>query len=349
MSKHQNILRYLEQNGWLEQLNCHPPHHISFLAAGEYNENWLITARALPNTAGNATQQTDRQYVFRINHGSQLGLGGKQIAYEYAVLDAIKYSNATPIPYFYDESAGEYDAALGHGVLLMEYLNGTPLEYAQDVDCAAKIFASIHSQPVPQAVQHGETPFIHQLDPVADIVEESYSMLSRFADHPKKDVRIALERYARTIEDVGRNYKSTFATEPQMLVNTEVNSGNFIIDRAAGTHFLVDWEKAVVSCRFQDLAHFFAPVTTLWKTDFIAITEYKKDFLSRYREYARLQQPVEELFTLATVLERTIVLRGLSWCYMAWYEYTQQERAIKNNDTFTTMERYLDSIEWFLQ
>ena len=50
------------------------------------------------------------------------------------------------------------------------------------------------------------------------------------------------------------------------MVNTELNSGNFLID-PQGVSSLVDWEKPLVSEPGQDLGHFLAPTTTFWKTD----------------------------------------------------------------------------------
>jgi aminoglycoside phosphotransferase (APT) family kinase protein len=338
MDTKKNIITYLHKSGWLEQHTSQASEDVSFLAAGEYNENWLVTV----TTEHNPTRH--QKYVFRINHGSQLGLETKQIAYEFSILQVLQNSGVTPQPLFVDNSAETLASGFDHGVLLMEYLPGEPLDYRQDLDRAAHIFAAIHTQPVPE-----DHSFIHQKNPVADIVTESLGLLERFRQHPKIDLRRKLEAYSEQITRLGDQYASAFAAEPQLIVNTEVNSGNFIINREQDTAHLVDWEKAVVSCRYQDLGHFIVPTTTLWKTDFIASPEHRLQFLTQYKKHAGLSQSLEELSVLTGVLEKTITLRGLSWCYMAWYEYTQQNRTLKNNDTFATIERYLDNLEWFLQ
>lgn len=338
MDKTQSISNYISASGWLEQLLCPQIYDVSFLAAGEYNENWLITAKDSPPPS-----QT-RTFVFRINHGSQLALQEKQIAYEFSVLSALKNSTVTPTPFFVDPDAGQFSSDFNNGVLLMEFIKGSPLDYTKDLERAAAIFAAIHSQPVP-----ADHEFICQKNPVADIVTESHSLLARFSDHPKTDIRTRLEQYACNISTLSEEYASAFNSEKQLIVNTEVNSGNFIINRSENKAHLVDWEKAVVSCRYQDLGHFIVPTTTLWKTDFVATSEHRNFFLSRYKECAGLSQPLEELAILTGILEKTIILRGLSWCYMAWYEYTRKNRLLKNNDTFRTIQRYLDNIEWFLQ
>ena len=338
MDKTQIISNYISASGWLEQLRCPQICSISFLAAGEYNENWLITAKDI------ASPQKTRTFVFRINHGSQLALQKKQISYEFSVLTALKNSTVTPVPYFVDPEAEQFSSEFDNGVLLMEFIKGSPLDYTKDLEQAAAIFAAIHSQPVPP-----EHNFICQKNPVTDIVTESHSLLSRFSSHPKTDIRNRLEQYACTISALSKEYASAFNAEKQLIVNTEVNSGNFIINHSENKAHLVDWEKAVISCRYQDLGHFIVPTTTLWKTNYVATDEHREFFLSRYKEYANLSQPLEELAILTGILEKTIILRGLSWCYMAWFEYTKQDRLLKNNDTFETIQRYLDNIEWFLQ
>lgn len=323
------IRRYCRASGWADD-----PGKVRFLAAGEYNENWLVETPAGVR-------------VFRINHGSQLGLGERQIVYEYNVLHLLRHSGVTPRVYAVDAAPQITEPALSGGVLLMEFLPGRALVYEEDTAKAAAILAGVHSQAVPKA--HG---LLVQADPVQDIVRESEGLLSRFADHPKKDVQARLLRYRDDVARMGEDSRSLFAQEAPVIVNTEVNSGNFLID--AGRASLVDWEKAVVSCRHQDLGHFLAPTTTLWKTDYTFTVQARKIFLQAYRHAASMQGVSLEydgLDAATQVMERTILLRGLSWCYMAWYEYSQRDagRSLRNNETFVTIERYLDGLEWLLQ
>ena len=48
-------------------------------------------------------------------------------------------------------------------------------------------------------------------------------------------------------------------------------------------------------------------------------------------------------------MERVILLRALSWCYMAYHEYTAADRELTHNDTFATITSYLDEAECFLE
>ena len=71
-------------------------------------------------------------------------------------------------------------------------------------------------------------------------------------------------------------------------------------------------------------------------------------FLNRYQKGLTTPIPLEELRSGTKLLERTILLRGLSWCFMAYYEYTAIDRALKNMDTFHKIKDYLEKIDWFL-
>ncbi len=131
------------------------------------------------------------------------------------------------------------------------------------------------------------------------------------------------------------------------LVNTEVNSGNFIIQDKRGA--LVDWEKAVISCRYQDLAHFLVPTTTMWKSDFRFTPESRLSFLRQYYDLIRPDFSFDALTFKTNILEQTILLRAMSWCYMAWYEYTGKERALSDPATFRKITVYLDNLACFLK
>jgi len=48
-------------------------------------------------------------------------------------------------------------------------------------------------------------------------------------------------------------------------------------------------------------------------------------------------------------MEKTILLRALSWCYMAWYEYTRTARPLRNADTFAKISQYLADIPCILK
>ena len=294
---------------------------VEFLAAGEYNENYLIRSRS-------------GQYVFRINHGSQLGLDN-QIEYEFRVLKAVEPSGVTPRGFFVDSAADGF----GNGVLLMEYLPGRALRYATDVQAAAEVFSRIHSVPTVEGL-------IVQSHPVEAIAEESHGLIHRFPDHPLIREKVHLLRYHEKILTLAENTRDYFTNEELCIVNTEVNSGNFIVQPEKT--YLVDWEKAVVSYRYQDLGHFVVPTTTLWKSNYLYSEEEKLRFIQHYIQKLKPGLDVREVFEKTKILERTILLRAISWCFMAYYEYTREARTLRNSDTFAKIRDYLNDIESLL-
>lgn len=324
------VSRFLEEHEWVGA-----PFTVTFLAAGEYNENYLV--------------QTDAEtLVFRINHGTQLGLEN-QIGYEYTVLTLVAPSGVTPRPRRLCESHELFP----RGVLLMEYLPGRPLDYRVDLDGAAACFARIHATHYDAA--SGE--LVTQADPVGDIIRECEELLSRHPDHPLPEAGRKIRTYMEHVRELARS--SSFDGEALCIVNTEVNSGNFLVNEthegneALGTDEhtvrLVDWEKAVASVRYQDLGHFLVPTTTLWKSDFRFDRANRERFLRRYYELADPPVSFTELDRRTRVLEETILLRAFSWVYMAWAEYTSGARPLSNQDTFRTMESYLEHIDEFLR
>ena len=317
MDKSAQVLAYIAENGWLAgEMQC------SFLAAGEYNENYLVSG-----TVG--------AYVFRINHGTQLGLAN-QMEYEFTVLQAVCPSGVTPRPLHYSLDAG----TLGQGVLLMEYLPGRPLDYGRDLPVAAEIFARIHTLPP-------DPRLIVQADPVTAIAGESHALIDRYDGGQYCEVRQLLLKYHKEIVNLTCTAPAFFTGEPLCMVNTEVNSGNFLIHPQRSC--LIDWEKAVVSCRYQDLAHFLAPTTTLWKTDCRLSDQDKKAFLASYHQALGLPISLQELIEKTAFMERVILLRALSWCYMAYHEYTSKSRALTSDITFKKIVSYLDEAQCFLQ
>lgn len=301
------------------------PMRVAFLARGEYNENYLVAS------AG-------KKYVFRINHGSQLGLSN-QIGYEFNVLKAVAPSNVTPKPYFVDPAP----QGLPGGVLLMEYLPGGPLDYHRDLEKAGMIFARVHALP-----PSGD--LIVQADPVLDIAKESLSLINRYPDHPQEAARADLLAYHEYVARLGEEHRDFFRTDAMVMANTEVNSGNFLVsDKGA---WLVDWEKAVTTSRYQDLGHFVCPTTTLWKTDVTLNAAERKRFLAAYAETLKElgvePPPPDRLLAGTDLLSKAVILRGLSWCYMAWYEYAASERTLKNPGAFAVINRYLDNRQCFL-
>jgi len=307
------IRSFLLDRGWVREKP-----EVRFLAAGEYNRNFLVHCG-------------QRSWVFRINHGSQLGLAD-QIGYEFKALQCVAPSGVTPIPVHVHSDPHPF----GGGVMLMQYLPGTALVYERDWEKAAGIFARIHAlPPCPE--------LLVQRDPVASIATESLSLINRYPDHALTRERAILLDYHQRILRLGEKNRALFGADGLCVVNTEVNSGNFLI--TPDSAYLVDWEKAVVSSRHQDLAHFLAPTTTLWKTETLFTHGQKQDFLQAYHHLLADAPPVEQLQALCGVMEQVIILRGLSWCFMAHHEYSRHSRSLTNAQTWEKIGLYMRDIE----
>lgn len=218
----------------------------------------------------------------------------------------------------------------------MEYLSGRTLDYRTDLDSAAECFAAVHAVP-------SRPPLLEQPHPVLDVVAESEALLNRHPDHPRRPDGARIRRYLDRIRALAASPAADFSPDTRCIVNTEVNSGNFIVsDRAR----LVDWEKAVLSYRYQDLGHFLTPTTTLWKTDIRLPAADRRRFLAHYRDASGVAVSLDELDERTSIMERTILLRALSWCYMAYAEYGK--RPLQNRLTYDRIVWYLGHIHEFL-
>lgn len=293
------------------------------LAQGEYNINYLIK------------HQKFGELVFRINTDSQMNLEN-QIKYEYDTLELLKNSDRTPIPFYLDDTK----TFIPYGVLVMSFIKGVALDYKNDLEKAAFCLADIHSQ------NTGKAHLIEAQNPKKVIVQESESLLEKYlsSKHSNAKVGKLLEKvYEKTFVINEQNLASSYKT----LINTELNSGNFLVDEACK---LVDWEKAIYGDVAQDLGHFLAPTTTFWKTDVFLDREEKNFFVEKYTN------AVNKRFELENISERTMLcisincLRGLSWCAMAYTQY-QEDRAIKNEFTYNKIKEYIsaDFIEKILR
>lgn len=286
---------------------------IEKLAQGEYNINYLL--------------RTDEgRLVLRLNTGSQMDLEN-QIEYEYRTLKGLEACGRTPKAIYLDDTKKE----LSYGFLIMDFLKGRSLDYKRDLGLAASCLADIHS--FPSHLPH----LLRPSGPKREMMEECKRLLTRYQNSKSYDskkgekIRLMLEKVGEeSLEDeVG------FKT----CINTELNSGNFIID---GDYcYLVDWEKPLIGDVAQDLGHFLAPTTTLWKTDIILKPSEVYDFLGDYVEKVGSRFETGNLKERVGSYLKLNCMRGLCWCAMAYSEY-REERAIKNPDTEKKLEFYMD-------
>ncbi len=295
---------------------------IAPLAQGEYNLNYLV-------------RQNGAAWVLRVNLGTQIQRDD-QIAYEYRALCLLAESGVTPRPHFVDDSR----IHLPYGVLGMEYLPGGALDYRRDLESAARLFARVHTTPVPAE----DNPLICETRPLSMTYDECARLLPVYLDSS-----LAAPALSAYLADVlawaaeSRHAERYFAADPcPCIINTEVNSGNFIANRERDTLHLVDWEKPLYGDPSQDLSHFCAPMTTLWKSDYRMNADDKRRFLETYKAAIpdpHLRDTLDERVRLRDPFN---YLRGISWSAMAWVTYQTGDHAVRNEDTFQKITAYLD-------
>ena len=285
----------------------------ALLGQGEYNINYVFFHPV-----------TGKKLVLRINTGSQMHLED-QIGYEYAALEHLAPSNRTPKPLFCSRE---------HRLLVMEWLPGVALDYTKDMDIAARILADIHSVPVPAGCA-----LLRPAAPALAIYQECLEMVQHYYDWDRADPEVTgLLRIL--VEEIGKLPLAEPSDAPLCMVNTELNSGNFLID-GENSH-LVDWEKPLISEPAQDLGHFLAPTTTFWKTDVILTPEQVRDFAGKYIAAVKGRVDCATLSRRLPLFFTVTCLRGVTWCAMAYREYCQPGRELRNEDTFQKLKAYLE-------
>mgnify|MGYP002511973754 FL=1 len=298
-----------------EQIECH------MLAQGEYNINYEFRHPV-----------SKKRLLLRVNTGSQMHLED-QIGYEYHALRLLESSGRTPRAIYVDGSKKYLD----YGVMVMEFLEGHALDYRKEMKYAAQCLADIHSVAVSR-----DDGLIMPENPLQAILDECHEMVETYYQsslgHIQKKKRIEglLKRGWQMLEKVSK-YKGY-----RCCINTELNSGNFLINGEGKNNYLVDWEKPLYGDPVQDLGHFLAPTTTFWKTDVILKQEEMDQFLCQYKNYVDGRYDVQGIEDRLRLFVPITCLRGITWCAMAWIQYQEPGRLIRNGSTFRKIEAYLE-------
>ncbi len=328
---------------------------IRFLAQGEYNVNFIISSTYIfeqnddycKKNIGRNNQRTKNQstkkqesessercegkkYVLRINTGSQIE-SDNQIKYEFDAISYLEQSGVTPKVYYLDDTKSEIE----YGLLIMEFLPGRHLDYYNDMEKAGELIAKVHRVPIV-----GAGSFIVEEKIFSDRIAEGTRLLKDVWESKRisGDVKLFFEKFLNWAIENEKNQKY-FLDNPWMVINnTELNSGNFLIN-AEGKSYIIDWEKPVISDPCQDITQFLAKTTTLWKTDYILNEDDEQKFYNSYIKTLGEDKDIKERVRLYTPY---LYLRALSWCAYAYLEYTKEEgRDIKNMDTFRTIESFI--------
>lgn len=313
------------------------PYELSDFAHGECNHNYLLT--------------TDkRSFLIRRSLISQMHLA-RQIAYEYHALSQLAGCNRTPRPFILSEPDRGSHFINNNGIkipvqtappfafLTMELLPGRPLSYDTDLTCAAHILAEIHEYGSKRMgetnnqksnISHQGLPgFIAPRSPEQAMLDECATLMERYLtwEDASGSTCMLLTQLTRMLTSFAEKNQVLFSegTIHQTLINTELNSGNFlIVNPEANEGFLVDWEKPLWADCAQDLGHFLAPTTTLWKTETVLLAHERDAFVDVYQQTLHDYQPGQSLIERVHAYTALTCLRGVSWCAWAAAEYTQK-------------------------
>ena len=291
------------------------------LAAGEYNVNLSFIHPI-----------TGKKLVLRINQGSQMHLDN-QIEYEANTLKLLQNSGRTPKLYYVDGSK-KY---LNKGILVMEYLPGEALNYERDLNKAVDILVDIHRQSLPES-----TGLIEAGTGFDFVLNECEKMFKHYTQskYADKDITNRIRKLIDMGWEMSNNRKDSFSGLYKCLINTELNSTNFLINED-GKNYLIDWEKAVLGFPAQDIGHFLAPTSTFWKTDIILTKAEIDGFIENYIKKAAKHFDTGGIKEAGLDFIKINCLRGLSWCAMAYVQYKDADKDLMNESTRVKLDAYL--------
>ena len=313
---------YVKRQEFLDELNIPKDSKIDFqlLAQGEYNINYLFTHPI-----------TNEKLILRVNTASQMDLSD-QIEYEYKSLLQLKESKRTPIPIYVDGSKRHID----YGVLVMNFLPGVHLDYRKDLHIAASCLGDIHSVELEE-----NSHLICPKNPLQAILDECKIMVQTYYDshlgdeEKKKQIKRMLNLGEEMIKNTGE-YKGR-----RCIINTELNSSNFLINGENNDNYIIDWEKPILGEPAQDLGHFLAPTTTFWKTDVILSQEEIEQFTKDYIKAVGERFSTNDIEDRLKLYLPITCLRGITWCAMAWIQYKDPNKLIRNEFTEKKLDDYL--------
>ena len=285
--------------------------NIKLLGAGEYNINFTF-------------DDGDLKKVLRINMKSQMNLEN-QIEYEYETLQLLKDSGVTPKPYDLVTQTN----LLPYKYLTMEFLKGRPLNYQIDMYIAAYLLSKVHNTP------YGDNNLINAINPFQLMFDECKQMAGEYLAWDKADEKVSFY-INRFLEKCLTLIPEKYSIANPCIINTELNSGNFLIGEGKEDSYVIDWEKALIGECEQDLAHFLAPTTTFWKTDIILSETEINEFLETYGNYRNFDRKRFERYLIFNCL------RGVTWCSMAFRQYSENDKMLMDDTTFKKIASYIE-------
>lgn len=312
-----NLKQVLKDKTMAEKFSLDYSTNFSLLGHGEYNINYLFYSK-----------NYNKNLLLRIATDSQMNLS-QQITYEYKSLELLEKSGRTPKPLYFNDDK----KLLPFGYLVMDYLPGENLDYKKDLESAGHILADIHNTELPENIH-----LLSPDNPIKAIYQESLEMFSVYANSEFANPKT--KSHIEKLLAKGKNI-NTFDLGHRSIINTELNSGNFLINPPGEKSYLIDWEKPLYAYPAQDLGHFLTPTTTFWKTDVILSQGEIWSFLEEYCKHSnQYDDPVELWASVKNYLSMNC-LRGITWCSMAYVDYQDPNKLISNEYTYEKIKIFL--------
>lgn len=273
----QAVAAFLRGKGWL--LSEDPENQIVSLGSRWNNDNFVITVDELYG---------ESRYLLRLTRGGGFGLMAR-IAYEFAVLQAVRRSGVTPRPFFCDEAA-EVDGQ-PTGALLMEFLTGRPLACDTHWRLAAQTLGLIHSLPA-------DGRFVVREEPVMDV----YGMCGG-------NEAMDTQAHGTELNRLAQRAARLLTGEDRVVTHGSAQPSDFIVDEDRERAWLVDWENGGVSTRWVDVGLFMSGAATVQVGAYCRTDDERREFLEAYALAARVVMPMEAMLERAAVFERACELR----------------------------------------
>lgn len=312
-----NLDNIRRNKDFIDRFDIDDREEFSLLGQGEYNINYIFNSKVY-----------NKKLVLRIATDSQMDLEN-QIRYEYEALELLNKTNRTPKPIYCDDRK----ELIPYGFLVMEFLPGRPLNYKKDLKIAAEALADIHNESIPKT-----NNLLKPENPIEAIYEECLKMFDKYRSSKYMDMEI--KDSIEYLLEKGKNIK-TIDIGNRTIINTELNSGNFLINGEKNNNYIVDWEKPLYGYPAQDLGHFLTPTTTFWKTDIILSREEISFFIKEYCKNSNQYKDEKELWNSVKNYLSMNCLRGITWCAMAYVEYQDPNKLISNDYTYQKIKSYL--------
>ncbi|MBU0725714.1 MAG: aminoglycoside phosphotransferase family protein [Alphaproteobacteria bacterium] len=247
-------------------------------------------------------------WLLRIPRQSQFSFSAlDNLSYQQACFERAAFSGHTP----QFRAVLPPGPCLPMGALLVEAIDGVPLDLPEDMAGIAACLAAIHSLPVPS--DSNRRPLENHGDAVAGtlaFIERQSIALTQAL--PACDARRQIEselEWAR-----GFAAESAGQSQPLTLVLSDTHPGNYL-RRKDGRVICVDLEKALYGAPGIDLAHASLYTSTSWDIA-SAATLTRPEIESFYRHYLSLLPGgmADSLRVWLLPLRRLTWLRSVTWC-----------------------------------